>query len=62
MVTLDFPRLLLLLLLASSWIMVANPLTMEEFAIKEKNVLRLADDALHLAVDTEECGELRYFP
>ncbi|KAG0587012.1 hypothetical protein KC19_2G134300 [Ceratodon purpureus] len=44
------------LLLLVSWALPVNSMTPEEFAIKEKNVLRLADDALHLAQDTEECG------
>nr|XP_024386592.1 L-type lectin-domain containing receptor kinase IX.1-like isoform X2 [Physcomitrium patens] len=45
-----------LLLVWTSWALLANSMTMEEFSIKEKNVRRLGDDALHLAMDTEECG------
>lgn len=46
---------LLLLLVSSSRV---SSMTLEEFAIKEKNVLRLADDALRLASDTEDCGKV----
>jgi hypothetical protein len=45
------------LLLASSWAFLASSMTLEEFAIKELNVRRLADDALQLAEDTEDCGK-----
>ncbi|KAG0569963.1 hypothetical protein KC19_6G128600 [Ceratodon purpureus] len=54
--SLDLRLLLLMLVLASSWILLADSLTLQEFDIKEKNVLRLGQDALHLASDTEECG------
>ena len=58
--SLDLRLLLLMLVLASSWILLADSLTLQEFDIKEKNVLRLGQDALHLASDTEECGKLRH--
>lgn len=47
--------LLWLLLLVSSR---ASCMTEADFAVKEKNVLRLADDALRLASDTEDCGKV----
>ena len=46
------------LLLAASWTLLANSLTLEEFDIKEKNVMLLAEDALLLATDTVDCGKL----
>lgn len=33
-------------------------MTEADFAVKEKNVLRLVDEALRLASDTEDCGKV----